>query len=78
MAENIPENLTVFAMPPKHQKKLRTSNSIERLNLEVSRRVKVVAVFPNIDSLLRLVSAMLAEKGEEWDTGTIYLAMGSE
>ena len=78
MEENIPESLTVFAMPPKHQKKLRTSNSIERLNLEVSRRVKVVGVFPNIDSLLRLVSAMLAEKSEEWETGTIYLAMGSE
>jgi len=75
MEDNIPESLTVFAMPPNHRKKLRTSNSIERLNLEVNRRVKVVGVFPNVDSLLRLVSALLAEKSEEWETGKTYLTM---
>jgi transposase-like protein len=78
MEENIPESLAVFAMPPKHQKKLRTSNSIDRLNLEVSRRVKVVGVFPNVESLLRLVSALLAEKSEEWETGRIYLDTGQD
>jgi len=78
MEENIPESLTVFAVPARHQKKLRTSNSIERLNLEVSRRVRVVGVFPNVASLLRLVSALLAEKSEEWETGRIYLNMGQD
>ncbi len=78
MEENIPESLTVFAVPARHQKKLRTSNSIERLNLEVSRRVKVVGVFPNVDSLLRLVSAMLAEKSGERETGRTYLTMGQD
>ena len=61
MEKNIPEGLTVFAFPVKHQRKLRTSNPIERLNREIRRRTAVVSIFPNEAACLRLISAVLME-----------------
>ena len=60
-------------MPLEHQKKLRTSNALERVNQELKRRTRVARMFPNEASLLRLVTALLAETSEEWETGKIYL-----
>jgi len=75
MEENIPEGLTVFNFPPEHQRRLRTSNNLERLNREIRRRVKVVSIFPNEASALRLVSAILMEVSEDWSTGRVYLSL---
>ena len=60
-------------MPVEHQKKLRTANALERVNQELKRRTRVARMFPNEASLLRLVTALLAETSEEWETGKIYL-----
>jgi transposase-like protein len=57
---------------------MRTSNSIERLNKEIKRRTRVATLFPNEESLLRLVSAVLAEISEDWETGKVYLNMEAE
>ena len=73
LAANIPEGLTVFAFPPAFRKQLRTTNGVERLHREVRRRARVVSIFPNPASCLRLVSAILAEISEEWLTGRTYL-----
>ena len=73
MEKNIPEGLTVFAFPTRHQRKLRTSNPIERLNREIRRRSAVVSIFPNEAACLRLISAVLMEYDEEWQTGRVYL-----
>jgi transposase-like protein len=43
--------------------------------MELKRRTRVASVFPNETSLLRLVSALLAETSDEWETGKIYLNM---
>lgn len=75
MEENLPQGFTVFALPLAHQKRLRTSNALERVNQELKRRTRVARVFPNENSLLRLVTALLAETSEEWETGKIYLNM---
>ena len=75
MDENIPEGLTVFALPAPHQRRLRTTNMLERLNQEIKRRTRVATLFPNEASLLRLASAILSETSEEWETGKIYLTM---
>jgi len=56
-----------------HRRRLRTSNMLERLNEEIKRRTLVATLFPNEASLLRLVSAVLAEVDEEWQTGKCYL-----
>jgi len=73
MATNLPEGLTVFSFPGAFRKLLRTTNGVERLHREVRRRTRVVSIFPNPASCLRLVSAVLAEISEEWLTGRTYL-----
>lgn len=75
---NIPEGLTVFQLPAGHRKRMRTSNSIERLNKEIKKRTRVATLFPNEESLLRLVSAILAEISDDWETGKVYLSMETE
>lgn len=75
LAANAPEGLTVFALPPAHWRRLRTSNLLERLNKEIKRRTRVATLFPNEAALLRLVSAVLMEISEEWETDKIYLRM---
>jgi transposase-like protein len=66
---------TVFALPVAHRKRLRTTNLLERLNKEIKRRTRVATLFPNEASLLRLVSAVLIEISEDWETGKLYLNM---
>jgi len=77
MEVNIPEGFTVFAFPRAHQRRLRTSNYLERLSQEIKRRTRVVRVFPNEQACLRLISAILMEIGEEWEYGRLYLEMES-
>ena len=76
MTANIPEGFTVFSFPQAHWKKLRTSNLAERVNKEIKRRTKIVGIFPNCNSCLRLVTALLVEMDEEWGQGRNYLNMG--
>jgi len=66
MESNIPEGFSVFAFSQSHWKRIRTSNMLERLNREIKKRTRVVGIFPNEDSALRLISAMLMETSEEW------------
>ena len=67
--------MAVMTLPKKYRKRLRTSNSIERLNQEIRRRERVIRIFPNEDSLIRLIGAMLMEQDEKWTTGKKYLDM---
>jgi len=73
LEETIEETLTVFNLPKKHRKRLRTNNSLERFNEEIKRRTKVVRIFPNRKSCLRLVTALCMEQSEEWITGRRYV-----
>lgn len=73
MEQNVPEGLTIFTRPTAHRRRLRTSNMLERLNKEILRRTRVATLFPNEASLLRLVSAVLAETDDQWQTGKVYL-----
>ncbi len=76
--ENIPEGFTVFDLPAAHRRRLRTTNGLERISEEIKRRTRVARLFPNEASLLRLVSAVLSEISEEWETGRVYLNMKNE
>jgi putative transposase len=75
MAANLPEGLMVFSFPGGFRRLLRTTNGVERLHREVRRRARVVSIFPNQASCLRLVSAILNEISEEWLTGRTYLSL---
>jgi putative transposase len=70
---NVPESLTVLRLPATHRKRLRTTNMLERLHRELKRRTRVATLFPNDASLLRLVTAVLIEISEEWETGKRYV-----
>lgn len=73
MEDNLPQGLAVFSLPEHHRRRLRTSNLVERLNLEIKRRTRVASLFPNPESLLRLVSAVVAESSDDWESGKLYL-----
>jgi putative transposase len=73
MQNALPEGFTVFMLPKRHQKRLRTTNMLERINKEVKRRTRVANLFPNEASVLRLFTAVLMEISEDWETGKIYL-----
>jgi transposase-like protein len=73
METNLPQGLTVFVAPPAHRRRLRTTNVLERLNKEIKRRTRVATLFPNEGSLLRLVTALLMETSDDWESGRIYL-----
>ena len=79
MEQAIPEGFAVFAFPVEHRRRIRTTNMLERLSQEIRRRTRVVNIFPNEASCLRLTSAILMEFDEEWQTGRCYLSFeGSE
>ncbi len=66
MEANVPQSLSVFAVPAAHRRMLRTTNMLERQNRELKKRTKIASIFPNEESLLRLVGAMLMETAEQW------------
>ncbi len=68
------EALAVYALPPPHRKRMRSTNMLERWHQELKRRTRVVRIFPNGPSCLRLVTALSMEMCEEWQ-GRRYLAM---
>ena len=47
LEKNLPEGFTVFAFPKHHQRKLRTTNVVERLSRKLRRRARVVSILPN-------------------------------
>lgn len=66
LLDNVPETFAVFNFPEQNRKKIRTSNLIERLNKTIKARTRVVGIFPNEASCLRLATAILIEENEEW------------
>jgi transposase-like protein len=72
LEQNLSEGFTVFEFPLEHRRTIRTTNSLERINKEIRRRTRVVGVFPNEASCLRLISALLMETSEEWQIGKHY------
>lgn len=78
LAENVPETFEVFNFPDEHRKKIRTSNLVERLNKTLKKRTRVVGIFPNEKSCLRLATGILIEQDEEWMLEDIYMKTNLE
>ena len=74
-AQSAPAAVAVLALPALYLQRLRTTNAVERLNEEVRRRECVIRIFPNRESVLRLLGALLMELDEAWTTGHRYFDM---
>ncbi len=73
--ENIGETLTFYRLPLQHHKHMKSTNMLERFNEEIKRRTRVVRIFPNGASCLRLIRALAAETHEDWLEASRYLNM---
>ncbi len=73
--EGFDDVTAVLSLPLYYRKRLRTTNGVERLNQEIRRRERVIRIFPNEASVVRLMGALLMEQDEKWQTGRKYLDM---
>ena len=73
--EHIGSTLTFYRLPRLHHRHLKSTNMLERLNEELRRRTRVVRIFPNAASCLRLTRALCAETHEAWLEDNRYINM---
>jgi putative transposase len=66
-----------MAFPRAHWTRIYSTNILERLNKEVKRRTKVVEIFPDTPSVIRLVGTLLAEADDEWQISRRYFSKES-
>lgn len=62
-----------MTFPAQHRTKLNSTNPLERLNKEVKCRADVVGIFPNEESIVRLIGAALLEANDEWQLQHRYM-----
>ena len=65
--ETVDDALNVLNLTEGHRKRMRSTNMLERLNEEVRRRTRVIRIFPNRASCLRLVTAICQDRSEYWE-----------
>jgi len=75
LEEGFDDIIAVMGLPEKYRQKLRTSNGLECLNEEIRRRDRVIRIYPNEASVIRLFGALLIEQDERWVTGRKHLDM---
>jgi putative transposase len=75
LEEETEDTLTFYDFPDSHWRRIRTTNMLERYNEELRRRTRVIRVFPNPASCLRLVTAHAMEQASEWAAQIPYLDM---
>jgi transposase-like protein len=74
LEEGLEDALTFLAFPKLDARKVSSNNMLERLNKEIRRRTRVVGIFPNPESYLRLVTVYLMEYSEDWSVTRSYLS----
>lgn len=77
LEEGLEDSLAFYAFPELDARKISSTNMLERLNKEIRRRTRVVGIFPNPNSYLRLVTTYLMEYAEDWSVSRAYLSLKS-
>ena len=75
LEEGFDDATAVLVLPEKYRRRLRTTNGVERLNEEIRRRERVIRIFPNRESAIRLIGSLLMEIDDKWAAGKKYLDM---
>ena len=76
LMDNAEDDVLAFMdFPKEHWPQLASTNTLERLNKEIKRRSRVVGIFPNDASIMRLAGALLAEQTDEWQVGRRYMSL---
>ena len=73
--QGLEDAVAVLVLPEYYRRRLRTTNSVERLNEEIRRRERVIRIFPNPESATRMIGAVLMERHEDWCEGRRYFDM---
>ena len=71
--DSLDDVLAYMSFPAQHRTKLHSTNPLERLNKEIKRRADVVGIFPNEDSIKRLIGAVLLEANDDWQLQHRYM-----
>mgnify|MGYP000935675364 FL=1 len=74
LEEGLEDSLQFLAFPHLDQRKISSTNSLERIHKEIRRRTRVVGIFPTTDSYLRLVTSYLIEYTEDWVSSKKYIS----
>ena len=74
LEDGLEDSLTFLSFPSLDARKVSSNNMLERLNKEIRRRTRVVGIFPNPESHLRLVTVYLIEYSEDWSITRSYLS----
>jgi putative transposase len=74
LEDGLGDALTFMAFPSAHWSRISSTNQIERINKEIRRRTRVIGVFPNVASALRLISMILLEQTDDWHTDKRYMS----
>ena len=69
----VEETLTLYRLPREHRSRMKSTNMLERYNEKLRQRTRVIRIFPNAESCLRLILALATETHERWPTGQRYL-----
>jgi transposase-like protein len=77
LEEGLEDSLQLYRFEKIDHRKISSTNTLERLNREIRRRSRVVGIFPNIDSYIRLLSSYLMEYEEDWQSGKAYISVQS-
>lgn len=64
-----------MTFPKAHWPQIYSTNPLEWLNAEIKCRTKVVGIFPNDESITRLVGAMMLEQDDEWSLNRRYMQL---
>ena len=77
LLDGVEDTLMYLDFPSEHFSKISSTNPIERINREIRRRTRVVGIFPNIASAIRLIGSVLLDQTEEWSTQKGYMSADS-